>query len=285
MTRKTYFLGLAVAAMWVIPIWAAQQAPAAGTPVAPQASAPTTGQAPAAGARQGGGAGRAGRAGGRGDAAGGGAARAGGGGGGTSSFGTGENAELIFEEKWTRAPMAQPMTQENLGNQNLKLHLYGDTGGIRKTFHEIEDYTYTGETRNNWMITVSDPTSYFDLTLPGKVMLRTRNTGFRLTHIVIKTADGNYFVSEEGSGESKAWMNRDYIMSDLHWRSLTMVDTLNNARRPAAPDRAVIVAAGVATPDLSKIDEIGFTDLMPGGFIPATTRINAWAVYGKKVPR
>jgi len=267
---------LAVAALWIMPIMARQQTPASG---------PAAGQAPAEGGAQAP-AGRAGRAGGRGGAAGAqGAAPRAGGGGGANSFGTGENAELIFEEKWTRAPMAQPMTQENLGNQNLKLHLYGDTGGIRKTFHEIEDYTYTGETRNNWMITVSDPTSYFDLTLPGKVMLRTRNKGFRLTHIVIKTADGNYYVSEEGSGESKAWMNRDYIMADLHWRNLTMVDTLNNARRPAAPERAVIVAAGVATPDLSKVDEIGFTDLMPGGFIPATTRINAWAVYGKKVAR
>jgi hypothetical protein len=278
MMRAKHVLSLAVASFWVMAVLADQQAPASGTPAA--------GQAPAEGARQGGApapAARGGRAGGRG-AAEGAPARAGGGGG-ASTFGTGENAELIFEEKWTRAPMAQPMTQVNLGNQNLKLHLYGDIGGIRKTFHEIEDYTYTGETRNNWMITVSDPANLYDLTLPGKVMLRTRNTGFRLTHIVIKTTDGRYFVSEEGSGESRAWMNRDYIMADLHWRSLTMVDTLNNARRPAAPDRAVIVAAGVATPDLSKVDEIGFTDLMPGGFIPATTRINAWAVYGKKVAR
>ena len=278
MTRKVSYLGLVAAtAMWVMPLWAGQQPPAgpqAGEPAADQA--PGDGQAPAAG--------RAGRAGGRGGAAGapGGAAR---GGGGSSSFGTDQNAELLFEERWTRAPLTQPMTQENLGNQNLRLHLYGDIGGIRKTMHTTEDYTYTGETRNNWMITVSDPQNYFDLTLPGKVMLRTRNTGFRKTHVVIKTADGNYYVSEEGSGESRAWMNRDYILSDLHWRNLTMEDTLDNARRPPAPDRDVIVATSVATPDLSRIDEIGFTDLMPGGFIPATTRVNSWAVYGKKVPR
>ena len=212
--------------------------------------------------------------------------RAGGGRGG-GSFGTSENAELIFEEHWTRAPLAQPMTQENLGNQHLKLHLYGDIEGIRKTMHTTEDYTYTGETRNTWMITVSDPKNYFDLTLPGKVMLRTRNTGFRLTHIVIRTADGNFFVSEEGSGESRAWMNRDYILADLHWRAIAMEDrpTTVNPNRPMDPKRQVIVATNVGTPDLSKVDEIGFTDLLPGGFIPATTRVNAWAVYGKKVPR
>jgi hypothetical protein len=205
---------------------------------------------------------------------------------GAPTFGTDANAELIFEEHWTNAPLTQPMTQASLGHQNLRLHLYGDLAGIRKTQHPTEDYIYTGETRNNWMITVSDPNNYWDLRLPGKVMLRTRNTGFRVTHIVIRTADGKYFVSEEGSGESAAWMNRDYIMSDLHWRTLTMQDAPSSAgpRKPE-PDRAVIVAAGIGAPDLSKIDEIGFTDLMPGGFIPSTTRVNSWAVYGKSVPR
>ena len=220
----------------------------------------------------------------RGGGAGGGAPRAGG----APTFGTDESAPLLFEEKWTRAPMSQPMKLDSLANKTLTLHLYGDTAGIRKTFHETEDYTYTGETRSNWMITVSDATSYFDMRLPGKVMLRTRNNGFRETHVAIRTADGNYYVSEEGSPESRAWMNRDYILADLHWRSLTMEDSPSNAAstiRPKDPNRHVIVPAGVATPDLSRVSEIGFTDLMPGGFIPSTTRINAWAVYGKKVPR
>jgi hypothetical protein len=204
---------------------------------------------------------------------------------GAPAFGTDENAQLIFEEHWTNAPLTQPMKQENLGNQNLQLHLYGDLAGIRKTQHPTEDYTYTGETRNTWLITVSDPKNYFDLRLPAKMTLRTRNTGYRQTHIAIRTADGKYFVTEEGSGESSAWMNRDYILSDMHWRNLTMADTPTTVARKPEPDRAVIVAAGVATPDLSKVDEIGFTDLLPGGFIPSTTRVNSLAVYGKKVAR
>ena len=193
----------------------------------------------------------------------------------------------MFEERWTRAPLAQPMTQAKLGNQNLRLHLYGDVEGIRKTSHTTEDYTYTGETRNTWMITVSDPNSYFDLSLPGKVMLRTRNTGLRLTHVVIPTADGNFYVSEEGSGESRAWMNRDDILADLHWRNLAMEDrpTAVNPKRPADPTRHVIVATSPATPDLTRVAEGGFTDLVPGGFIPATTRVQSWAAYGKRVAR
>jgi hypothetical protein len=154
-------------------------------------------------------------------------------------------------------------------------------------WHPTEDYSYTSETRNHWMITVSDPANYWDLRLPGKVMLRTRHTGFCQTHIVIKTADGKWYASEEGSGESSVWMNRDYILADLHWRNLTMEDKPTNANpaRKADPNRAVIVPTSIAAPDLGKVEEIGFSDLMPGGFIPATTRVNSWAVYGKKVPR
>ena len=204
---------------------------------------------------------------------------------GVATFGTEENAPLIWEEHWTRAPMTQPMTQGNLGNPSLRLHIYGDPAGIRKTQHPNEDYTYTGESPNNWMLTVSDPTSYWDLRVPGKIMMRTRNTGYdRLAHIIIKTPDGKYYASEEGSGESSAWVNRDYILADLHWRNLTMADAPSNSRK-ADPNRAVIAATSVATPDLSKVEEIGFSDLMPGGFIPATLRINGWALFGKKVAR
>ena len=46
-----------------------------------------------------------------------------------------------------------------------------------------------------------------------------------------------------------------------------------------------IIPTSKATPDLSKIDEIGFSDLMAGGWIPATSRIAAFELYGKVVPR
>jgi hypothetical protein len=198
-----------------------------------------------------------------------------------------EDAPLLFEEVWTRAPMTQPMTQANLGNQNLRLHIYGNADEIRKTFHPVEDYTYTGETKNNWALTVSDPTVLWDLSRNGKITLRTRNSGFRATHVVIRTADGAYFVSEEGSPDSTAWISRDYILADLTWRSLLMEDRPTNASNTRQPDpaRIPIVPQARAIPDLTRISEIGFSDLMPGGWIPSTSRVKSWSVYGKAVPR
>jgi hypothetical protein len=82
-------------------------------------------------------------------------------------------------------------------------------------------------------------------------------------------------------------MNVEYPLQDLHWRNLLMTDTPTNASNKRTPDPTLvpIIPTTKATPDLTRVDEVGFSDLMPGGWIPATTRVNAWAVYGKKVPR
>jgi hypothetical protein len=196
-------------------------------------------------------------------------------------------APLLFHENWNTVPMAQPMTQAHLANAGLTLHLYGDTAGIRKSVHPTENYTYTGESVTNWGITFSDRAAYWDLSRNGKVKLKTRNSGYRFTHIMLKTADGKWFVSEEGNPESTFWIEREYILADLRWRVLMMTDTPTNASNQRQPDpkRVPIIPLGVAMPDLAKVDEIGFTDLMPGGWIPSTSRINAFDLYGKKVPR
>ncbi len=207
---------------------------------------------------------------------------------GGAGIGSAEVAPLIFEEHWTNTPPAgEPIEQRQLSNQDLRLHLYGDSQYIRGSIHPTESYTYTGETVTNWALTLSDPKFYYDLSGTGKVMLRTRNSGYRFTHVVIKTLDGKWYASEEGSPESRSWIEREYALSDLHWRILLMTDTPSNSsnRREPNPKLVPIIPMGVATPDLTKIDEVGFSDLMPGGWIPSTSRVNVWKVYGKKVPR
>jgi len=122
-----------------------------------------------------------------------------------------EPSPLLFHEAWTRAPLTQPMVQANLGNQQLTLHIYGNASEIRKTFHPVDDYTYTGETTSNWAVTVSDKSSAWDLSGTAKIRLKTQNTGYRVLHVVIKTTDGRYYVSEEGSPESSVWIEREYV--------------------------------------------------------------------------
>lgn len=196
-----------------------------------------------------------------------------------------EPAPLLFLEQWNSEPMAQPITADHLSNSNLALHLYGDTDAIRKSAHATENYTYTGEAVTNWGLTLSDPEAAWDLSRNGMMMLKTRNSGFRRTHIMLKTADGDWFVSEEGNPESTFWIEHEYILENLHWRRLSMTDTPTNAsnRRDPIPGHEPLVPTSAATPDLTRVVEIGFTDLMPGGWIPAASRVRAFAVYGKRV--
>lgn len=195
-------------------------------------------------------------------------------------------AELIFLEEWNSEPLAQPITQEHLSNPDLQLNLYGDAAGIRKSAHPTENYTYTGETVTNWGLTLSDPNATWDLSRNGMMMLKTRNSGYRFTHIMLKTADGNWYVSEEGNPESTFWIEREYILENLHWRNLMMVDQPTNATNMRDPieGHQPIIPMSVGTPDLTQVVEIGFTDLMPGGWIPSTSRVKAWAVYGQRIP-
>jgi len=250
----------------------AAQAPS-GSPAAPaEGAAVSQEQAPA-----GPGAGRGGRGQGQGAQ---GQARGGG--------GRGEPAVMLFRETWATVA-AQPMVQASISNQALVLNIYGSADEIRKTTHAAQDehYTYTGETTTNWAITLSDPKSHWDLSGDGRLRMQTRNSGFRTTHIVIKTADGEYFASEEGNPESSAWITRDYIFRDLTWRRLLMTDTPTNAsnRREPDPTRVPIIGLQRATPDLTRVEEVGFSDLSEGGWIPSTSRVRSWEVWGKAVPR
>ena len=197
-------------------------------------------------------------------------------------------AVMLFRETWA-TEATQPMVQASISNKSLTLHIYGDASEIRKSTHAQDDeqYTYTGETTTNWAITLSDPKNSWDLTGDGRIRLQTRNSGLRTTHIVIKTADGKYFVSEEGNPESTAWIARDYIFRDTTWRALLMTDTPSNASNRRQPNgkRVPIIPMQRATPDLSKVEEVGFSDLMEGGWIPSTSRIRSWEVWGTAVPR
>ena len=62
------------------------------------------------------------------------------------------------------------------------------------------------------------------------------------------------------------------------------VENIKLATRPARKAHPPLWM-GVGHPDLAKVDEVGFSDLMPGGWIPSTSRVNSWKVFGKKVQR
>lgn len=160
------------------------------------------------------------------------------------------------------------MTGEQLLNPDLVLTLYGP-GANAKADHpsglqlanEIDpvtgvdvSYIWSGLTEANWIVTLKDKASYVDLTGFGRIKWRGRTRGFNTLHPVIKLSDGTMLVGDYSQGDSTYWHEAEFYVSDVpRWRAF---------------DEKEIVGArdGMwrTTVDLTKVDEIGFTDLSRG---------------------
>ncbi len=183
---------------------------------------------------------------------------------------------LFLREEWKEIPAATPVTQNHVVNKDLILGMYG-TGcdSIKKSHHDTpaDDpyYIWSGLCTGNWAVTLKNAKSYVDLTGYAKVMWRSKQAGLRCLHLVLKLAGGTWIVSSQGDCMSKDWRIMEFNLMDLSWYTLNI--------------KSVIEIKPVEDPDLSKVDEIGFTDLMPGGGSDACSRLDWIEVYGKPVPR
>lgn len=183
---------------------------------------------------------------------------------------------LFFREDFKETPAATPVTNEHLVNTNLQLGFYGPgCDSIKKSHHEkpVDDpyYVWSGLCQGNWVLTLKNKRSYVDLSNYSKILWRSKQAGLRVLHIVLKLADGTWLVSVQGEGSSADWKITEFNISELEWYTLDIKSVIE--RRP------------VKNPDLSKVDEIGFTDLMTGGGSDACSRLDWIEVYGKAVAR
>jgi hypothetical protein len=183
---------------------------------------------------------------------------------------------LFFREEWREIPAAKPVTQEHVCNPDLILSLYGPgSEGIKKSHHDspADDpwYIWSGEAEGNWAITLRHKNAWADLTGIAKVRWRTKQAGFRQLHILLKLADGKWLVSDQYDDQSNDWRIREFNISDIRWRQLDI--------------KKVLEGPWEQSPDLTRVDEIGWTDLMPGGGSEACSRVDWIEVYGKTVPR
>jgi len=183
---------------------------------------------------------------------------------------------LFFREDWKDIPAATPVTQEHVANKNLILGLYGPgKDSIRKSNHEkpVDDpfYIWPGLCKGNWAVTLKSRTNFVDLSQYAKIQWRTKQAGFRNLHIILKLADGTWLVSDLADGPSRDWRVSEFNIMDITWYALDISTIIE--KRP------------VRNPDLTKVDEIGFTDLMTGGGSDACSRLYWIEVYGKPVPR
>jgi hypothetical protein len=185
-------------------------------------------------------------------------------------------SKLFFREDWKEIPAATPVTQEHVANPNLILTLYGPAKDqIKKSNHppipNDPYYIWSGDCKGNWAFTLSYRDKWVDLTRNAKINLRTRQSGFRQLHLILKLSTGDWIVSDQSVGYTPDWVEKEFKIAELSWRKLN-IETVTEGNP-------------VKNPDLSKIVEIGFTDLMPGGGTPASSRVDWIEVYGKEVSK
>ena len=131
-------------------------------------------------------------------------------------------------------------------------------------------YIWTGTCAGNCAITLRDKNSYVDLTGLAKIRWRTKQTGFRQLRLILKLANGTWLVSEHAEGPSSDWRETEFARR----RALAAARHQDDRRERLGQKL-----------DLSKVDEIGWTDLMTGGGTPASSRVDWIEVYGKAVTR
>ena len=184
--------------------------------------------------------------------------------------------KLFFREDFKEIPAAYPITQAHISNPALVPGLYGPgCDSIKKSHHEspADDpfYVWSGLCQGNWAFTLKNKNAFVDLSSFAKIRWRSKQEGRRNLYIVLKLANGSWLVSDQSAGPTKDWKIFEFNLSEINWYALNI--------------KTVIEGRPVVNPDLSKVDEIGFTDLMTGGGSNACSRLDWIEVDGKPVKR
>ena len=200
---------------------------------------------------------------------------------------------LFFREDWKHVPATtpeHPVVQESITTPDIELKLYGETPqhigpdtGVweiqRASPQDDPTFIFTGPCMTPCALALRNRTAYADLTGLAKIRWRTKQTGFHYLRPVIKLADGTWLVGEYAEPPSTDWRETEFSFVDVRWHYLNAQKVVTTK----SPDWI--------TADLSRVDEIGFTDLMPGAAADnghgssGASRVDWIELYANKVPR
>ncbi len=177
---------------------------------------------------------------------------------------------LLFREVWQQPPHTGALNDENrritqqaVTQPDLELRLYGsDARDIQVTQHNGIPDLWTGFTKSPAALTLRNKKAYLDLTGLARMRWRTRTEDLHALHPVVKLADGRLLVGSQTFQSPQRRMvgqnafSGDFVVSEV---------TFDDQRWFELDPVRVVTTREVADPDLSRVDEIGFVDLMPGG--------------------
>jgi len=166
-----------------------------------------------------------------------------------------------------------------VANPNLELKLYGTTAKEMLMTGAATDennpiHLWSGMCTTPCAFTLRDKTNFADLTGLAQVRMVTKMSGLHKVNLIVKLADGTWMVGDKGEGSTADWLENNVAVSELRWLKLD-------------PERVVTTGNWIASPNLSKVDEIGFADLMPssGHGAGGWSDVGKIEVYAKPVKR
>ena len=188
---------------------------------------------------------------------------------------------LFFKEDWKQNEKGgeHAVGPDAVGNPNLEVKMYGPAAKEFLMSGSAGDETnpihlWTGMCTSPCGATLRHKASMVDLTGLARIRWNTKVSGFHQVRPLIKLADGTFLVGDRTDGSVTDWLWSEIPLADVRWLRV---------------DIAAGVTKGtlVSNPDLTKVDEVGFLDLMPssghgqGGW----SDVAQIEVYGRPVAR
>lgn len=192
---------------------------------------------------------------------------------------------LFFEETWQQIPKGgeNPIVQAHVANPKLELKLYGPKNeelqitGVpvgQEGYDTNPIHTWSGLCGAGCTFAFRHKDSYADFSRGARIMVQSKTSGFHKIHTFIKLADGTTYIGDKELGQTLDFLFEEFRLEEVRWISFNT--ELGMTKGNLLP-----------TLDLSKVDEIGFTDLQPG----ADHGPGGWSdvavvrVYATAVPR
>lgn len=188
---------------------------------------------------------------------------------------------LFLKEEWKQIAGGgeHPVTPASITNANVELKLYGASSAeIQLTGNDGDDdnptHVWTGLCTTPCAVALRDKTRWVDLTGLARIKWNTKTSGFHEIRPIVKLADGTWLAGDHTDASPLDWLSTEFSLAGVRWLKLD-------------PERLVTTGNFVEKPDLSRVDEVGFVDLMPasghgqGGW----SDVAQIEVYGKPVKR
>ena len=158
------------------------------------------------------------------------------------------------------------LTQASVTTPNVDVQLYGDGRNIIVATGAGPQFPrlFFGLCTGPCGFTLREKDHAFDLRARASIRFTTIVSGFHRVRPIIRLADGTLLIGDQAEGSTADYHQYEVSFSDCRWLRLD-------------PARGVTLGGTWVQPDLSKVDEVGVFDVIPGS--------GAWSAPGLPVEK